>query len=254
MEPHVVEAICLRRADSGDFDAVVTFLTRDRGKVAAMARGVKRPRSAKAPACQVGCRSRLQLGRGARLPVVAQAVVEDSFHDLRGDLWKFAYAAYCCELTERALPDEVPHEAIYDLLLETLTGLSRCDDGAALVHSFELRLLAELGYEPVLDRCAGCGLPILEDTALFCPGAGGLIHVDERPEREAAIRLTPRAAQALRRLLDPAAYDLDLVHTSIPPTLAPMLRAATREHIRRHLEFEPRSAAFLEQLRTLEAG
>ena len=247
-----LDAVCLRRHDVGDYDAVVTFLTRSRGKIATMARGVKRPRSRKAPACQIFVRSRIELARGAPLPGLSQAVVEESFYALREDLQRSAYASYVCELCDRALPDEAAHAEVYELLVETLGGLTLAEDGAAVCHSFELRLLVLLGYEPALDRCARCGAPVDLADALFSPAAGGLVHRHEATGDSAAGEATPQLLAALRRLMDPEAYELDLPATRIPPELEERLRRCLRAYRRYHLEFEPRSEAFLDQLRALD--
>ncbi|NUQ01331.1 MAG: DNA repair protein RecO, partial [Armatimonadetes bacterium] len=242
----------LRRTDYGEFDAVVTFLTRDAGKLACIARGVKRPRSKNSPACQMFVLSRLSLAAGRRLPVLTQTDIVESFYGLREDVWRAAYATYLCELVDRALPDEEPHPGLYELLLATLRGVIASAEPEALAHSFELRLLAELGYEPVLDRCARCGEAIGEEEALFSPAAGGLVHVEEHDPREPAVQVSPRVVAAMRRLLRPERYEVDLLRTQIPSALAAPLRQAVRAHLAFHLETEPKSLRFLDQLRRLE--
>jgi hypothetical protein len=57
-----------------------------------------------------------------------------------------------------------------------------------------------------------------------------------------------RTVAAMRRLLDPAGYGFDLAETRIPPALAKPLREALRAYVAYHLETEPKSAAFLDQL------
>ncbi len=248
------DGLCLRRADYGEFDAVVTFLTRQGGKRPCAVKGVRRPRSRNAPVCQLFVHSRLQIVAGRGLARLAQAEVIDSFYALREDLWQSARATYCCELADRAVPDDEPQEALYELLLETLTCLCAAEDGRAPLHSFELRLTALLGYEPVLHRCARCGEPIEERTAAFCPAAGGLVHLEDTDPRDEYREVSPRLVKAMRRLLDPARYGVDLLCTQIPEALADDLREAIRAHLRYHLDTEPKSAAFLDQLLKLESG
>lgn len=247
------EGLCLRRVDYGEHDAIVTFLTRDRGKLGALARGVKKPKSANAPACQMFVLSRLHLVPGKRLPILAQTEIVTSHYELREDLWTSAYATYLCELTDRALPEDEPVPEVYALLLQTLALLLEAEEPEAAVRSFELRLMAELGYQPVLDRCARCGERIDDETAMFCPAAGGLVHVDDADPREWSIEVDPRLVKALRRLLEPDRLGTDLARTHIPEPLAAPLREAVRGFLRCHLETEPKSAAFLDQLRRLES-
>jgi len=245
-ESTTVEGICLRRVEVGEHDGVVTFMTREAGKLAAMVRGLLGPRSKHAAACQMFVRSRLQFAAGRKLPILAQAEILTSHYGLREDLLRTAWATYACELLDRAVPDNEPHEALYELLVETLATLVQAADPAAPAHSFELRLLAELGYQPVLDRCAVTGRPILGEQALFCPAAGGLVTpgLTDAP----AVPVDRRTVAAMRRLLEPAAYGFDLAATRVPPALAKPLRLALRAYVAHHLETEPRSAAFLDQL------
>lgn len=251
--PAALQAICIRRTELREHDLIAGFLTREAGKLSAVARGVRRGAAKLAPVCQLAARSEIYLAVGRGLATLAQATLADSHHGLRADVWKSARAAYLCELCDRALPETEPHEALYELLAEALTGLVAAEDGAGWQHSFELRLLAELGYAPVLDRCARGG-DALAAEALFCPAAGGLIQPDRRERGEAATPVSPRAVRALRRLLDPAAYDLDLTTLAMPPDLERELREALDGYLSHHLEVELKSAGFMDSLRAVEGS
>lgn len=246
VESTTVEGVCLRRVEVGEQHGVVTFMTREAGKLACMVRGLLGPKSKHAAACQMFVRSRLQIVPSLKLPVLAQCDIVTSYYGLREDLLRSAWATYACELLDRALPDSEPHETSYELLLETLETLLTAADPAAPAHSFELRLLDDLGYRPVLDRCAVTGQPILGDHALFCPTAGGLVAPGacDAP----GVPVDRRTVAAMRRLLEPEAYGFDLTATRVPEALAKPLRLALRAYVAHHLEAEPKSAAFLDQL------
>ena len=61
---------------------------------------------------------------------------------------------YLNELLLRLLPREDPHEALFDAYAATLKELSEGALFAGVLRSFEKRLLAELGYAPLLERDA----------------------------------------------------------------------------------------------------
>jgi len=67
---------------------------------------------------------------------------------------------YLNELVLRLLPRDDPHEALFDVYGEALAGLSAGAAQASVLRSFEKRLLAELGYAPLLEREAASGAPI----------------------------------------------------------------------------------------------
>lgn len=253
MAAAIQDALCLRRREVGDWDLVVTFLTRDLGKQSLVARGVRRPKAKNAAVCQPFVLARLQCVDGHKLGVLGQAQLVDSFYALREDLWRTAWATYVCELVELALPDGAPHPELFELLLGTLLGLVRAPDGAALAHSFELRLLAQLGWEPVLDTCAQCHEPFGDEDVVYAASAGGLLHVTDVEPGTATLAVTPAQVRALRRLLRPGDYGLELTQIAIPPAVAAGVRAVLEAHRRCHLEAQPKSAAFLDDLRRLEA-
>jgi DNA repair protein RecO (recombination protein O) len=246
------EAICLRRREVRERDLIVCYLTREHGKLSLVAKGVRRAASRNAPLCQPCALVRIQHVAGHGLGTLTQGELLDSLYDLRADLWRSAYATYLCELADHALPEGEPHAVVHDLLRATLCGLLVAADGAALVHSCELRLLGELGWEPVLDHCARCGEAFGEEAAVYCPDAGGLLHESDHDPRDPALPVSPEVVRALRRLLRPDAYGLDLTAIHIPAAVAAGVREVTRAHLRCHLELVPKSLAFLDRLRSLD--
>ena len=74
---------------------------------------------------------------------------------------------YLNELLLRLLPRDDPHEALFDVYAEALrAALARGDAQAPVLRGFEKRLLAELGYAPLLERDAASGAPIDPARAL----------------------------------------------------------------------------------------
>jgi DNA repair protein RecO (recombination protein O) len=247
---YTVQAIVLRRCDLGENDALVVLLSRERGKLSVIARGVKRPKSKLAALTQLFTLARFHVAEGRKMGVLSQGELEESFYALREDLWRMAYATYLCELVDRAVTGGDSSELVFDLLIVTLHQLLHTEDAAALVHSFELRLLALLGYEPVLSSCVRCQGPVGEPKSFFSAAQGGLLCANCHPHDLKAIPLSPLSVRYLRRLLRP--QDTDLTQARIASSCVGEIEAALRAHIRYHLETEPRSAAFLRRLRAQE--
>ncbi len=158
------EGIVLRRRNLGEADRLVTVLTRDRGKITAVARGARRPRSRLGGRLEPATRFRALVGEGRNLDIISQAEVVDSYSTLRGDLERMGQAAVVLELADRALAEREPHPEAFRLLAAALQLMA----GGALppaVAWFAARLLALTGHRPSLDRCAVCGKPIA--TACF---------------------------------------------------------------------------------------
>jgi DNA repair protein RecO (recombination protein O) len=67
---------------------------------------------------------------------------------------------YLNELLLKLVPRGDPHELLFDAYAECLARLAAGGDHAAVLRAFELKLLGELGYAPLLERDAASGAPI----------------------------------------------------------------------------------------------
>ena len=141
---------------------IVESFTRRHGRVALLARGARRPRSAMRGVLLAFHPLRLGWSGSAELSNLIQAewggALQPASRPLAGRGLMCGF--YLNELILRLLPREDPHEALFDAYSEALARLSTGEAPAAVLRSFEKRLLAELGYAPLLDREALSGEPI----------------------------------------------------------------------------------------------
>lgn len=152
-------AILLRRIDYGERDLILSFLTRERGKISAIAKGgknsVKRFGGILEPF--YGLTIVCQAGRG-RLPILKEAALIHPLSKIREDLEKTAYASYWTEVIDGWVQEGKPVEAVYDLLLYALEGLEGDRmPPTALSILFQMRFADLAGFCPDLVRCSGCG-------------------------------------------------------------------------------------------------
>jgi len=143
---------------------LVALFSRTRGRIAVIAKGARRPRSAL---------------RGLLLafqPLVVGWAGKGEVRTLVKAEWRgghplLAGEALLCgfylnELLLRLLPREDAHDALFDAYGETLAGLGRGLASAPLLRTFEKRLLKEVGYALALDREAATGAA-LDPEALY---------------------------------------------------------------------------------------
>jgi DNA repair protein RecO (recombination protein O) len=135
---------------------IVEVFSRRFGRVALLARGARRPRSA--------MRGMLLSFHALSLTWTASA----ELGTLIGTEWSGGWSGerrplagqglmcgfYVNELLLRLLPRDDPHEALFDFYDASLIQLSRGAEQSATLRAFEKRLLAELGYAPLLERDA----------------------------------------------------------------------------------------------------
>lgn len=232
----------IRQRDLGEADRILSLLTRERGKLSAVARGVKRPRSKLAGGLQLFCQSDLQLAAGRSLEVVTQVRSTDTFHHLRDDLTRYAHACYMCELVDALTEEGSPDAAVFDLVSESLRALNGGSDPATVTRGFELKLMSHMGYGPELEGCVACGAEVMGDGAGFsAPEGGALCAACRRAWR--ATGLGASALGAMRDLLRLPVSELARrrLTAAVGDELARMMRAYVDYRVDRPL----RSTSFL---------
>jgi DNA repair protein RecO (recombination protein O) len=137
---------------------IVELFSRRYGRVALLARGARRPRSAMRGVLLSFHPLRLSWSTSTELGNLISAEWAGGLQPLAGRGLMCGF--YVNELVLRLLPRDDPHEALFDTYCETLASLSAGDSFPSTLRSFERRLLAELGYAPLLDHDAASGAPI----------------------------------------------------------------------------------------------
>ena len=131
---------------------IVELFARRFGRVALLARGARRPRSAMRGVLLSFQALRVSWSASAELGNLISAEWAGALLPLAG--LSLMCGFYLNELLLRLLPRDDPHEALFDGYGEALARLSGASDASVVLRGFEKRLLAELGYAPVLDRDA----------------------------------------------------------------------------------------------------
>ncbi len=170
-----VEAIVLRHTNWGEADRLISLFTRESGKVRAVAKGARKPRSRKAGHLEPFTRVSLLLAQGRDLPIITQAEALDTGLNLHTDLVRLGLAAYVIELLDRFTYEEGENAPLYRLLAETLQRIDTLADPAPVVRYYEVRLLDLVGFRPQLFVCALCGKDIQSEDQFFSAERGGAV-------------------------------------------------------------------------------
>ncbi len=239
-----VSSVVVRQRDLGEADRVLVLYTRERGKLAAVAKGIRRPRSKLAGSLQLFSHASIQLAAGRSLEVVTQARARDTFYELRTDMVRFAHASYAAELLDALTDQGMVDTVLFDLLLSTLAALDSGGDASTVIRGFEVKLLTRLGYGPELDECVSCGAEVEGRGQRFSVTQGGVLCAKCGPLGSGA-HLSPAGLQALRELrhMDATAVSGKRLSASAREELARLMRAFVDSHLDRPL----RSSAFLAQ-------
>ena len=173
------EGVVLRTVKLGEADRIVTLLTRDHGKIRAVAKGVRRTKSRFGGRLEPFMRVSLLIAEGRSLDVISQAESVSAYaRGICTDFKAYTAANVICETADKLVVTEQERSvAQYRLVLGALNALSKhAHEAAASGDSYVLRALAIAGWTPRLRACVVCGEPISADRPwFFSISAGGLM-------------------------------------------------------------------------------
>src|SRR6266498_2147863 len=169
------QAVVLRQRKLGEADKIVTLFSPNRGKIDAVAKGLRRTKSRMSGHVEPLTFGSYLLAEGRDLDIITQAEAVDTFPALREDLERLSRGLYCAELVDRLLPERSEAGPAFRLLVATLERLDREEEIDLAVRYFEMRLLSELGYRPQLDVCCVCGGRLEPVENHWSNPAGGVI-------------------------------------------------------------------------------
>lgn len=186
------EGVVLRTQKLGEADRILTILTRGRGKVRAVAKGVRRTGSKFGARLEPFMVADLQLYEGKNLDTVSQAESLGSYGaEIVENLETYRAASVMVETADR-LTDAEPAQQQYLLLHGALRSLARAEHPVILtMNSYLLRALAIGGWPPSFEACANCGVPgthgslVLQMGGVVCDGCAptGAARVDAEVTR-----------------------------------------------------------------------
>ena len=170
------EAIVLRSIRYGEADRVLHLYTADRGRVGAVAKGVRRVKSRLGGRLEPLSRVKLVLHQGrGELCTISQADTVPAHAALREHRASLERGAQACEAVLRLLDSTDPNPPAYNLLCNELALLDEQPEQASRAQAlaFRLKLLLAAGFAPELAGCASCGET--EHLGGFSPSAGGVV-------------------------------------------------------------------------------
>ena len=175
------EAVVLRSLRYGEADRILHLYTPQRGRISAIAKGVRRTKSRFGGRLEPFFRLNVVLYEGrSELLTVTGAETVDGYPRLREDGAALDSAARACDAVGRLFETDEAHPGVFALLCNELALL---DAGAASTHrshathanqlAFRLKLLLAAGLAPQLAACASCGEA--DHLAGFSGSAGGVV-------------------------------------------------------------------------------
>lgn len=186
--------VVLRTYKLGESDRIIVLMTEGRGKVRAVAKGVRKTKSKFGARLEPMSHVALLLSEGRELDVVSQAESVESLAPLHADLDHMTRGIAVLEAVDQMALEREPNPQLYRMLVGVLRTIAE-RPSALVVPAFYWKLLSAEGVRPELDACVRCGEA--EALVAFDVDQGGALC---RACRTGA-PLTPGALDVMRMIL-----------------------------------------------------
>lgn len=241
------DAIILKHQDFGEADRILTLFTREKGKIRAIAKGVRKVRSRKGGHLEPFTHASLLLATGRNWYLVTQAEAQDIYPHVRDNLESIGYASYAVELVDRFSLEGEENAPIFTLLKNTFARLNRGDPALLVIRYLEIRLLDVLGFRPELQTCVVSGKEIQPEDQYFSSALGGVVSPEAVKDVSGAVAVSLRALKYLRHF-QRSSYR-EATRAKIPPDVAGEMEVLMQHYITYLLERGLNTPGFLRRLR-----
>ncbi|WP_068674327.1 DNA repair protein RecO [Oceanobacillus sp. Castelsardo] len=176
-----INGIVMKSRDYGETHKIVTIFSKKFGKITALARGAKKPKSRMAAVTQPFIFAQFFIYMSKGLSTIQQGEIINSNRIIREDIIKTAYTAYIMELTDKLLEDRNSEAYIFEQLQHTMDYIAGNENCEIPVIMYEMKLYKIGGFAPKVDSCVNCGKK--EELVVFSIKEGGILcsrcrHVD----------------------------------------------------------------------------
>jgi len=239
-------AIVLRVIEFSETSCVVTLFTRQMGKISALAKGARRPKSPFEAALDVLalCRIVFLHKSSDSLDLLTEARLQRRFRSAEFDLSRLYAGYYIAELLKELTDADDPHPELFDAANQALRELDNHCEVAPLVLRMEMTALRLLGHAPSLELCVGCDKKLEPAShVLFGQLAGGVLCNRCRSGQRQVVRLSSDAIRTLQHFC--STDEETWRNEGIPSHVRGELRGLINQYLSNLLGHQPRMHAYL---------
>ena len=269
-EAIVIKAINLREADK-----IITFFSKDYGKIQGIAKGIRKIHTKYSGKLELFTRVNVIFfqkteplhsgGFPEKHPLlrITQADTVEMFPQLTTDFHKIIGASYIAEFLNKVFEEyDTTHTSAYVLVCNALRALANAQNIRNILPAFEVNLLAQLGYAPVLDSCTNCQrvrtktLDTESDMLSTSPenllgfnfSTGGVLCQNCKRLKKGTLDVHPQTINLLQQFLDTPIMKVEQIscHSQFHQEMKIILRG----HIQYHLGIALKTDTFVQKLRT----
>lgn len=222
----------LRSFRFGEADRVLHVYTHDRGRIGAVAKGVRKTKSRFGARLEPLSHVELLLHQGSgELYTVTGVSLVDAHRPAREDPYRLSVALVGAEAMLRLFVEEERNDRAFEAITRFLSAVDAMEPGGRgraaldpLALAFQLKLLWLSGYDPHLEACVECGG--VTELVGYLPRSGGAVCAACAPTE--TVPLSPEGFRAMHALLRSplaAARGLGLGERAVRDALAVVVAA-----------------------------
>jgi DNA repair protein RecO (recombination protein O) len=242
------EAIVLRRQDLRETSLILTFYTKDFGKIKGVMRGARGSRAlCGGGALEVFSHDEVVFyeRKSGDVHTVSQCELINFFDPVRKSLKRLAYADYIVELLDSVTATGDKNPAVFELLLGSLKFLAGEASAKRVARIFEIRLLGLSGLMPTLETCANCGGGV-DGAARFSFRHGGLICRKCTGADRTAVPILPGTVKFIEHVRSLPFDKVERIKVSAD--IGRELEAILRKFLDYHIERRLKTVEFLKEI------
>lgn len=171
----VLQGIVLAMSLVGEYDRRLVILTKERGRITAFARGVRKSNNQLVSKTQLFVMGEFTLYEGRDAYTLKSVEAKEYFHELTYDMEKYCYGSYFCEVMSYLTREGERSTDYLNLLFVSLNALKKAMISPRLIRViFEIKMLDVFGQGIQSYHCPVCGN---EPSGIFSAEAGGLVCI-----------------------------------------------------------------------------
>jgi DNA repair protein RecO (recombination protein O) len=234
-------------------DKIVQIYTLQLGRVRAIVKGIRKPKSKLASSIDLFTESTFSLHKKASgsLYVLGQAKILNGYADLKKDFLAITTLQVLAEMVSQSTPEGEPHTEVYELLIDTLDALKKEPQSSELLLiAFVLKLMEFLGYPLELEICGECGESLDGKKVYLIPHRGGSLCENCQGSGSNRFQVTPMGLEVLKKL---RRTPIDRAHVlKLKPMVSRQILLTITGYLERTLEKPFRTLEYYSKVLPLE--
>ncbi len=229
-------------------DLLVTFFTKEKGKLKGIAKGAKRSKKRFFNCLDLFCFVDMELEnkKNKDLWFLHSCKLIEPFNKIRENYTSYVLASYMIELIDILFPIGVTDELMFKTIVKSLNMLHNKYNCELVLINFEAKIMSIGGYRINLERCQNCGRPYQgKGKGVFVAYKGGIVCLKCFRHKYDSVLLEPEAIQNLRFLQSPYS---SINTMKIKKSILSQIKEVLKLHIEFTLGNKLRSKRFIDSL------